>query len=37
MKRIVYDTPRWHVFLHRDARGLETSRDEKDDQIQMFD
>lgn len=22
MKRISFDVPRWHVFLHRDARGL---------------
>lgn len=23
MKRILFDVPRWHVFLHREARGLE--------------
>ena len=28
MKRIVFDVPRWHVYLHRDARGLETARRE---------
>jgi uncharacterized protein with von Willebrand factor type A (vWA) domain len=22
MRRILFDVPRWHVFLHRDARGL---------------
>ena len=22
MRRIIYDVPRWHVFLHREARGL---------------
>ena len=22
MKRILYDVPRWHIYLHRDARGL---------------
>lgn len=29
MKRILFDVPRWHVFLHRDARGL--PQVEKDD------
>jgi len=37
MKRIVLDVPRWHVYLHRDARGLETSRAEKDDPILKFE
>ena len=23
MKRILFDVPRWHVFLHREARGLD--------------
>ena len=23
MKRLIYDVPRWHCFLHRDARGME--------------
>jgi hypothetical protein len=23
MKRILFDVPRWHIYLHRDARGLE--------------
>jgi uncharacterized protein with von Willebrand factor type A (vWA) domain len=22
MKRIIFDVPRWHIYLHRDARGL---------------
>ncbi len=22
MRRIIYEVPRWHVYLHRDARGL---------------
>jgi uncharacterized protein with von Willebrand factor type A (vWA) domain len=25
MKRIILDVPKWHVYLHRDARGLETA------------
>jgi Mg-chelatase subunit ChlD len=37
MKRIVLDVPKWHVYLHRDARGLETSRGEKDDPITKFE
>ncbi len=37
MKRIVFDVPRWHVYLHRDARGLETSRGEKDNPLQKFE
>ena len=32
MKRIIFDVPRWHAYLHRDARGLEMAR-EKDDPI----
>ena len=27
MKRVIYDVPRWHVYLHRDARGLEDATD----------
>jgi Mg-chelatase subunit ChlD len=27
MKRLVFDVPRWTVYLHRDARGLELARD----------
>lgn len=37
MKRIIFDVPRWHVHLHRDARELETSRAEKDDPLQKFE
>jgi uncharacterized protein with von Willebrand factor type A (vWA) domain len=37
MKRIVLDVPRWHVYLHRDARGLETSRGDRDNPIQKFE
>lgn len=36
MKRIILDTPRWHVYLHRDARGLAATRGERDDPIQKF-
>ncbi len=30
MKRIVFDVPKWHVYLHRDARGLEIASDRDD-------
>jgi len=30
MKRIVLDVPRWHAYLHRDARGLEIAKDNDD-------
>jgi len=36
MKRIVLDVPRWNVYLHRDARGLEMAR-EKDEPIRKFE
>lgn len=36
MKRIIFDVPRWHVFLHRDARGLEATRGERDDAVLKF-
>ena len=26
MKRIIFDVPRWHAYLHRDARGLEIAK-----------
>ena len=26
MKRILYDVPRWHLYLHRDARGLKSAQ-----------
>ena len=25
MKRIVFDVPRWHLYLHREARGIEAA------------
>jgi uncharacterized protein with von Willebrand factor type A (vWA) domain len=36
MRRIIFDTPRWHVFLHREARGLETTT-ERDGPVQKFE
>ncbi len=36
MKRIVFDVPRWHAYLHRDARGLEIAKD-KDDPVRKFE
>jgi Mg-chelatase subunit ChlD len=36
MKRIVFDVPRWHAYLHRDARGLETAT-ERDGPVQKFE
>jgi Mg-chelatase subunit ChlD len=37
MKRIILDVPRWHVYLHRDARGLDATRGDKDDPVQKFE
>jgi uncharacterized protein with von Willebrand factor type A (vWA) domain len=37
MKRIVLDVPKWHVYLHRDARGLENSRADQDAPIRKFE
>ena len=36
MKRVLYDVPRWHVYLHRDSRGLENATD-RDDPITKFE
>ena len=36
MKRVLYDVPRWHTYLHRDARGLESAT-EKDDPVTKFE
>lgn len=36
MKRIIFDVPRWHAYLHRDARGLEIAK-EKDDPVRKFE
>ncbi|WP_242370668.1 vWA domain-containing protein [Anaeromyxobacter sp. SG26] len=36
MKRVIYDVPRWHVYLHRDARGLEVAT-ERDGPVQKFE
>jgi uncharacterized protein with von Willebrand factor type A (vWA) domain len=36
MRRIVLEVPRWHAYLHRDARGLEIAK-EKDDPVRKFE
>lgn len=36
MRRIIFDVPRWHAYLHRDARGLEIAKD-KDDPVRKFE
>jgi uncharacterized protein with von Willebrand factor type A (vWA) domain len=36
VKRIIFDVPRWHAYLHRDARGLETAS-ERDDPLRKFE
>ncbi len=36
MKRVLYDVPRWHAYLHRDARGLEVAG-ERDDPVTKFE
>ena len=36
MKRVLYDVPRWHVYLHRDSRGLENAT-ERDTPVTKFE
>ena len=36
MKRVIYDVPRWHAYLHRDARGLEVAGD-RDSPVTKFE
>ena len=36
MKRIIFDVPRWHAYLHRDARGLEIAK-ERDAPARKFE
>jgi uncharacterized protein with von Willebrand factor type A (vWA) domain len=36
VRRLVFDVPRWHAYLHRDARGLETAT-ERDAPVQKFE
>jgi uncharacterized protein with von Willebrand factor type A (vWA) domain len=36
MKRVLYDVPRWHVYLHRDSRGLENATD-RDTPVTKFE
>jgi Mg-chelatase subunit ChlD len=36
MKRIVLDVPKWHTYLHRDARGLEMAT-ERDRPVRRFE
>ena len=36
MKRVIYDVPRWHVYLHRDSRGLENATD-RDSPVTRFE
>ncbi|WP_242334595.1 VWA domain-containing protein [Anaeromyxobacter sp. SG66] len=36
MKRIIFNVPRWHAYLHRDARGLEIAKD-NDDPVRKFE
>lgn len=36
MRRVIYDVPRWHVYLHRDARGLEVAT-ERDRPVQKLE
>ncbi len=36
MKRVIYDVPRWHAYLHRDARGLEVA-EERDGPVTKFE
>jgi uncharacterized protein with von Willebrand factor type A (vWA) domain len=36
VKRVIYDVPRWHAYLHRDARGLEVATD-RDNPVLKFE
>jgi hypothetical protein len=36
VKRVIYDVPRWHAYLHRDARGLEVAID-RDNPVLKFE
>jgi hypothetical protein len=36
MNRLIYDIPRWHLYLHRDARGLNLSADPGDGPTQKL-
>ncbi len=36
MRRVIYDVPRWHAYLHRDARGLEIAGD-RDSPVTKFE
>ncbi len=37
MKRIIYDVPRWHLLLHREARGRASASDRDTSQEQFED
>jgi uncharacterized protein with von Willebrand factor type A (vWA) domain len=37
MKRIIYDVPRWHLLLHREARGRPSASDRDSPQEQFED
>ncbi|MEW5848037.1 MAG: VWA domain-containing protein [Myxococcota bacterium] len=37
MRRILFDVPLWHIFLHRDARGLPSAAKEDSPQLSFQD
>jgi uncharacterized protein with von Willebrand factor type A (vWA) domain len=37
MKRIIFDVPRWHLLLHREARDLRSASDRDTPQLQFED
>lgn len=37
MKRLIFDVPRWHVFLHREARGLPPVEDNDSPHLKLED
>jgi len=36
MKRVIFDVPRWHAYLHREARGLQNAT-ERDSPVTAFE
>lgn len=37
MKRLIYDVPRWHCFLHREARGLDAAQPWDSPELKLAD
>jgi hypothetical protein len=37
MKRLIFDVPRWHLLLHREARGLKRASEDDAPELQFQD